>query len=394
MRIVLFTDTFLPKVDGIVTVIRLLLEHLQARGHTVMVVCPDLGPVDEYAGAQVVRVPGIPFWAYPGLKLSWPGYLTYRKVRTFKPDVGHFIHAGFTGGSGMFMMLAMNTPRVVSFHIDYERLAPQFGFAWAWPAGAWLGRVMFNRADLLIAPAAHMVGRIREQGVRPPIVVWGRGVDTTRFHPRCRSAAMRTRLGGDDTSTLLLYVGRLSEEKRLRDLRAVLESTPDVRLALVGDGPERADLEAYFRGCPVTFTGALHGDDLSAAYASSDIFVFPSRMETYGLVVAEAMASGLPVVAARVGGVPEMVESGVTGFTFDTGDIAALVTAVRALVGDAAVRARMAAAARVWAEANIWDDKMDRVIQFYEQAIAIRAGKDRFGRVRHPAHDPHETSTH
>ncbi|NOG51063.1 MAG: glycosyltransferase [Chloroflexi bacterium] len=234
MRIVLFTDTFLPKVDGIVTVIRLLLEHLQARGHTVMVVCPDLGPVDEYAGAQVVRVPGIPFWAYPGLKLSWPGYLTYRKVRTFKPDVGHFIHAGFTGGSGMFMMLAMNTPRVVSFHIDYERLAPQFGFAWAWPAGAWLGRVMFNRADLLIAPAAHMVGRIREQGVRPPIVVWGRGVDTTRFHPRCRSAAMRTRLGGDDTSTLLLYVGRLSEEKRLRDLRAVLGSTPDVRLALVG----------------------------------------------------------------------------------------------------------------------------------------------------------------
>lgn len=138
MRIVLFTDTFLPKVDGIVTVIRLLLEHLQARGHTVMVVCPDLGPVDEYAGAQVVRVPGIPFWAYPGLKLSWPGYLTYRKVRAFKPDIGHFIHAGFTGGSGMFMMLAMNTPRVVSFHIDYERLAPQFGFAWAWrPAHGW-----------------------------------------------------------------------------------------------------------------------------------------------------------------------------------------------------------------------------------------------------------------
>ncbi|MBK9125641.1 MAG: glycosyltransferase family 1 protein [Chloroflexi bacterium] len=380
MRIVLFTDTFLPKVDGIVTVIRLLLEHLQKRGHTVMVVCPDLGPVDEYAGAQVVRVPGIPFWAYPGLKLSWPGYFTYRKVRAFKPDVGHFIHAGFTGGSGMFMMLALNTPRVVSFHIDYARLAPQFGFAWAWPVVGGLARIMFNRADLLIAPAGHMIERIREQGLRPPIEVWGRGVDTVRFHPRFRSDAMRSRLGGDEGSTLLLYVGRLSEEKRLRDLRAVLETVPNTRLALVGDGPERPDLEAYFAGLPVTFTGNLHGDDLSAAYASSDVFVFPSRMETYGLVVAEAMASGVPAVAARVGGVPEMVEDGATGFTFEVGDVTALIDGVRALTADAAVRAQMGAAARAWAEINTWDDKMDRVIGYYEQAIAIRAGKDRFGR--------------
>lgn len=369
MRVVIFTDTFLPKIDGIVTVIKLLLEHLQRRGVTVMLVCPDLGDIDEYAGATIVRVPGIPWPLYPGLKFAWPLYGTYRRVREFKPDVAHFIHAGFTPGSGMLMALWLGIPKVVSFHLDYATLAPYFGIGWSVPVINALTRLVFNRAGICLAPSTPMVTRMRDIGIRPPIEVWGRGVDTDRFHPRFRSDAMRARLGGTDDRLLLVYVGRLSAEKRLPDLRAVLAAVPDVRLALVGDGPERPALEAHFTGYPVTFTGALSGDDLSAAYASADAFVFPSQLETFGLAVTEAMASGLPVVASRVGGVPDVVQEGVTGYIFAPGDTDALTSAVQTLVNDRARLPEMSRAARAFAETQTWPAMMESVISVYNRVI-------------------------
>ncbi len=384
MRVVLFTDTFLPKIDGIVTVIRLLLEHLQQRGITVMVVCPDLGSVDEYAGARVVRVPGVPFPLYPGLRFAWPLYGTYRKVRAFSPDVAHFIHAGFTPGSGMLMALRLGIPRVVSFHLDYARLAPHFGIGFARPAINALTRLMFNRADACLAPSTPMLARMREIGIRPPISVWGRGVDADAFHPRFRSVEMRARLSsGCPGDLLMLYVGRLSFEKRLGDLRAVLEQVPGTRLALVGDGPERASLEAHFTGLPVTFSGYLTGESLAAAYASADLFVFPSALETFGLAATEAMASGLPVVGARVGGIPDVVQDGVTGYTFAPGDVGALVAAVRRVAAERDRLPEMSRAARAFAETQTWPAMMDGVVDLYEQVIVRRRAPYR----EHSAHE-------
>lgn len=374
MRAVLFTDTFLPKIDGIVTVIRLLLEHLQRRGVTVMLVCPDLGEIDEYAGARIVRVPGVPFPLYPGLKFAWPLYGIYRQVRAFKPDVAHFIHAGFTPGSGMLMALRLGTPRVVSFHLDYAKLAPHFGMGWSRPVINGLTRLMFNRADACLAPSKAMLERMREIGIRPPTRVWGRGVDTDVFHPRFRSAEMRARLSdGHPDDLLMLYVGRLSSEKRLGDLRAVLERISGTRLALVGDGPERAGLETHFRGLPAHFAGYLTGEALSQAYASADVFVFPSQLETFGLAATEAMASGVPVVGARVGGIPDVVQEGVTGYTFAPGDVEALVQAVRRVAMDRDRLPEMAAAARSFAETQTWPAMMDGVIDLYNEVIGMHS---------------------
>lgn len=371
---VLFTDTFLPKIDGIVTVIRLLLEHLQRRGIAVLVVCPDLGTVDDYAGARVVRVPGLTFPLYPGLKVAWPLYGTYRMVRDFKPDVAHFVHAGFTPGSGMLMALRMGTPRVVSFHIDYAKLAPHFGLGWARPAINGLTRLLFNRADACLAPSTPMLHRMKEIGIRPPTQVWGRGVDTEAFHPRFESLEMRQRLSdGHPEDLLLLYVGRLSSEKRLGDLRAVLEGMPGTRLALVGDGPERAALEVHFSGLPAHFAGYLTGEVLSQAYASADVFVFPSQLETFGLAVTEAMASGTPAVASQVGGVPDVVREGVTGYSFMPGDVGALVEAVRCIGGDRGRLLEMSRAARAFMETQTWEAMMDGVIDVYNDVIGKRS---------------------
>ena len=144
-----------------------------------------------------------------------------------------------------------------------------------------------------------MVQELSDKGIQHTDL-WQRGVDTELFRPELRSSAMRERLLGDhdDRGALLLYVGRLSAEKQIERIKPVLEALPDARLALVGDGPHRQQLEKHFAGTATTFVGYLAGEELASAYASGDAFLFPSSTETLGLVLLEAMAAGCPVVVA------------------------------------------------------------------------------------------------
>jgi glycosyltransferase involved in cell wall biosynthesis len=367
MRVALFTDTFLPKVDGIVTVICRLLEQLERRGVEVMVITPDLGPIDQYAGARVHRVWGMPFPLYPGLKLSWPLYGTWRAVKAFNPDVMHFIHSGFTGGSGMFMAMALGAPRVVSFHVDYAHLTRHFGLGFAAPVANGLTALMFNRAHHALAPSRLIAERMKQIGIRTPTTLWGRGVDAELFHPSRRSEAMRHRLtDGHPDDFLILYVGRLSGEKRLADLAPALRAVPQARLALVGDGPERPALDRAFAGLPVHFAGFMQGEELAAAFASADVFAFPSQMESFGLVAVESMAAGVPVIASRVGGIPDVVQEGVTGWTFDAGDITTLTQRVQQAYACRHELPQMGRAARAFAQTRTWPAIMDEVVALYE----------------------------
>jgi glycosyltransferase involved in cell wall biosynthesis len=182
---------------------------------------------------------------------------------------------------------------------------------------------------------------------------------------------MRERLtSGSPESPLLVYVGRLSPEKDIERLKPILEALPGARLALVGDGPHRKALDKLFAGLPVYMAGFLRGEELAAAYASADVFVMPSRTETLGLVVLEAMSSGLPVVAARAGGIPEMIVDGKTGALFDTESQA--VPAIRHLLECPENRRRMGVAARTWAAEHSWKPATLTLVDHYREACATQ----------------------
>lgn len=369
MRVAVFTETFLPKTDGIVRVVCLLLDHLNSRGIETMVVAPRLGAIEQYNETRVVTVPGVSLPLYPELTVGPPGINTYREVKAFQPDVAHFIHPVMIGIPGMIMAKHMGIPTLASFHLDLARMAQHHQLGFMQPITDYLTRVVFNWADYSLAPSRAIMEEMIALGI-DDVGLWKRGVDAERFNPAYYSDDMRRHLSdGNPDDFLMLYVGRLSQEKQVERLRAVLDHVPGTRLAIVGDGPYREDLQRIFAGTQTKFVGYLKGEELSRAYASADIFAFPSALETFGLVVVEAMAAGLPVVSSRVGGVPDVVEEGVNGYTFDVGDEAGLIDGVRKLAKNPDHRRQVAHNARAFAETQTWDAMMDEVIGHYARLI-------------------------
>ena len=301
MRIALFTETFLPKVDGIVTRLRHTVDHLQRNGDQVLVIAPE-GGITEYKGAKVYGVTGFPLPLYPELKMALPRPAIGYALEEFQPDIIHVVNPAVLGLSGIFYSKVLKIPLVASYHTHLPQYLQHYGLGmlegllWELLKGA------HNQAALNLCTSTAMVEELTAHGIER-VDLWQRGVDTELFHPDLASVEMRSHLSQNHPeSPLLLYVGRLSAEKEIERIKPILEAIPESRLALVGDGPHRQALEKHFAGTNTHFVGYLMGQELGSAFASADAFIFPSRTETLGLVLLEAMAGGCPVVAAVLGG--------------------------------------------------------------------------------------------
>ena len=368
MRIALFTETFLPKVDGIVTRLRHTIEHLERNGDRVLVVAPE-GGLTEYKGAKIYGVPGVPLPLYPELKLALPPIGTKNAIEEFEPDLIHVVNPAFLGVGGIYYAKTMNVPLVASYHTHLPQYLQHYGLG-ALEGLLWeLLKAAHNQARLNLCTSSAMVQELKNHGIER-VDLWQRGVDTQMFQPHLASAQMRSRLSqGNVDEPLLLYVGRVSAEKQIDRIKPVLEAIPEARLAIVGDGPHREALEAHFAGTKTHFVGYLQGLELAAAFASADAFVFPSRTETLGLVLLEAMAAGCPVVAARSGGIPDIVTDGVNGYLFEPDDPDGAITATKSLLEAKHIREELRANARIEAENWGWAAATCQLQSYYNDVL-------------------------
>ena len=373
MRIALFTETFLPKVDGIVTRLRHTIEHLERNGDRVLVVAPE-GGLTEYKGAKVYGIPGMPLPLYPELKLALPPIGTKSAIEKFQPDLIHVVNPAVLGVGGIYYAKTLNVPLVASYHTHLPQYLQHYGLG-ALEGVLWeLLKAAHNKAELNLCTSSAMVKELINHGIER-VDLWQRGVDTDMFQPHLASRQMRSRLSqGHPEDPLLLYVGRVSAEKQIDQIKPVLEAIPQARLAIVGDGPNRETLEAHFAGTKTNFVGYLQGLELASAFASADAFVFPSRTETLGLVLLEAMAAGCPVVAARSGGIPDIVTNGVNGYLFEPDDPDGAITATKSLLEATEIREELRTNARAEAEQWGWAAATKQLQNYYRSVLNSQYG--------------------
>jgi len=373
VKIAFFTETFLPKVDGIVTRLTKTIENLVQSGDEVIVFCPEGCPTD-YKGAKIIGVAAMPLPLYPELKLGLPGPAVSDSLENFQPDLIHVVNPAVLGLGGIWLAKTNNIPLIASYHTHLPKYLEHYGMGMLEPLLWELLKAAHNQALLNLCTSTAMVEELESKGIRRT-ALWQRGVDTETFKPEFRNQTMRNKLLGKypDKNSLLIYVGRLSAEKQIERIKPVLEEIPNACLALVGDGPYRNQLEKIFENTQTNFIGYLSGEELASAYASGDIFLFPSSTETLGLVLLEAMAAGCPVIGANKGGIPDIINDGVNGCLYDPdGDDegkSSLIQATKKILNDNHKKENMRLAAREEAERWNWNQATLQLKKYYEETL-------------------------
>ncbi|PSR21908.1 MAG: glycosyltransferase family 1 protein [Sulfobacillus acidophilus] len=316
MRIVFVTETWWPSTDGVVTRLTATVRELKKMGHELMIIAPR-GGEPFFEGIPVRDVPNVSVgFIYGGKPWGMPLPRIGHYIREFDADVVHVVNPFVIGWGGVLSAVSQGRPLVASYHTNIAQYAEFYHLGFTKPAIWACLRALHNRADLNLATSETVRQELIREGIKN-VRVWARGVDLQLFHPSRRSEAMRRRLtDGHPERMIALSVGRIALEKGLDRLTALFAANTNLHLAFVGDGPARKDLTQLFRGTPTTFVGTLHGEDLACAYASADVFVFPSTTDTLGLVLLEAMASGLPIIAAESQPTHELTDQSGAGLLF------------------------------------------------------------------------------
>nr|GME15426.1 sulfoquinovosyl transferase SQD2-like [Ipomoea batatas] len=337
------------------------IKYLREMGDEVMVVTTHEGVPEEFYGAKLIGSHSFPCPWYRKVPLSLalsPRIIS--EVAQFKPDIVHASSPGIMVFGALCIAKLLSVPIVMSYHTHVPVYIPRYTYSWLVQPMWLIIKFLHRAADLTLVPSAAIAKDLEEYKVTETdkIRLWNKGVDSQSFHPQYYSEEMRSRLSnGEPDKPLIVHVGRLGVEKSLDFLKRVMDKIPEARIAFIGDGPYRGELEKMFSGMPAVFTGMLQGEELSQAYASGDVFVMPSESETLGQVVLEAMSSGLPVVAARAGGIPEIIsddQQGKIGYLFNPGDLDDCLRKLKPLLWDPELRETIGKAARDEVEKYDW----------------------------------------
>ncbi|MBC8019371.1 MAG: glycosyltransferase [Verrucomicrobia bacterium] len=340
-KIALFTDT-LDEINGVAITIKRLISTARSRGVELTVITAGVDGADAVEGVKKFRSVGdfvLP--EYPELKLNFPPILD---VMDFIEREGftriHISTPGTVGLLGLLIARLMDIPVAGTYHTDIPQYVRSLTNDEFLEQAAWSYMIWFySQMEEVMVPSAGTREQLINRGLPPermkPLPRW---VDTETYSPEMRNPSFWKSHGVGLGMVVLLYVGRVSREKGLEMLveafREIVDTGAAIALAVIGDGPYREDMEASLAGYPALFTGYLAGEQLQRGYASADLFVFPSATDTFGNVVLEAQASGLPVIVSDEGGPRELMIDGETGIVFKAGSKSDLVTAIRSMISD------------------------------------------------------------
>lgn len=369
LYLVVVTETYPPEVNGVAMTIGQLVAGLRQRGHRVEIVRPRQA---QESATDDWLFPGLGLPGYPGLRLGLPAGRQLRaRWRQQRPDLVHVVTEGPLGWSAVAAARQLRIPVSSGYHTNFDHYSAHYGLGWLRPLVSSYLRSLHRRTQATMAPTHALAADLAGAGV-PGVHVVGRGVDVAHFSPQRRCAALRQQWGVAADGLACLYVGRLAPEKNLRlaqaAFAAIRQQQPPARMIWVGDGPARSTLAAG--GPDQHFAGVCLGENLARHYASADLFIFPSLSETYGNVVAEAMASGLPVLAYRSAAAAELIESGVNGQVVSPGDEREFIASACVLAAAPELRTRLGAAAAESLAGRSWPEV---VLQFENMLFGVLA---------------------
>lgn len=404
LRIALVTETYPPEVNGVAMTLAELVRRLQARQHQITLIRPrqshervgqksyqprqadQTRSLDGRLPIEEILVHGVQIPRYSQLRMGLPAKgLLIRRWTLQRPDVVHIATEGPLGWSALQAARRLKLPVSTDFRTNFHAYSGHYGLRWLYKPIMGYLRTFHNLAHRTTVPTKTLMAQLSSSGFERLAVV-ARGIDAERFNPRHRCEALRAQWGLADRDFAVLYVGRLAAEKNLDGLAVAFESieraNPRARLILVGDGPMRAALEA--RLPKALFCGQQMGHDLARCYASADLFLFPSKTETFGNVTVEAMASGLPVVAFADGAALELVHTDENGASVDLADDAGYVSEATRLALDPAACQRMGIIARTTALQLDWETIANRFEIVIRGAIRSERGPSPNSRVNAP----------
>lgn len=356
MRIAFFTESLLPLVDGVSHTLGHLFEALEEEGIDFRVYAPFVPPPEISWQHRTRKVRSFTFPLYRDYRVSLPGGRRIAaELDAWKPDIVHVVSPTPMAIWAQAYARARGIPVVATFHTHFVAYFPYYHVRRLERLGWGILRWFYGRCTATFAPSTSIIEELNEHGITN-VHLWSRGVDSCRFAPEWRDAALRARVGADDSTPLVLLVSRLVKEKDMADFvamdRELRARNVPYRLALVGDGPMRKRLE---RDLPhAHFAGHQSGPNLSRWYASADIFVFPSTTETFANVVQESMASGVPAVVSDRGGPQSVIENERSGLVARANDPVDFADKVERLIRNRDLRTAMGRAARQRAQERSW----------------------------------------
>ncbi len=372
LRIAIFTGNYNHIRDGVSLTLNRLVEFLESKNIPVLVFGPTADePAFEHIG-DFIAAPSIPMPGRPEYRVTigFPEEVQ-RRLRDFAPTLIHIATPDLLGFRAMRFAQSNNLQIVASYHTHFTSYLKYYNMDMleilGWKYLVWF----YSQCKHIYVPTSSMADELAEKGIRDGLRIWARGVETDLFNPKKRDMEWRRSNGIADDQLVVTFVSRLVWEKDLQTvvdtLRKVTSMNSSVKPMIVGDGPAKKELEQLVPNG--FFTGFLMGEDLARAYASSDIFFFPSDTETFGNVTLEAMSSGVPAVVADATGSKSLIENGVNGYLGTPKKTREFADLIIKLADDANTRALMADATRQKALAYSWETINNGLLDQYREAL-------------------------